>query len=211
MAIGSGEISKREALLVFIVFAFVGLGVAYWMMPYATKKEELTTLGARVESLERINQRARADLATGGVEELKNQAEEYTALFAILRQLVPESNEMPTLLEQVSTAARREGLEIMAVNPQPLIQGPEFDTHQYKISVTGGYHAVARFLTNVGSLSRIVTAVDVEFRDKEAVSGTITASTRSPDAANIAADFMIRTYVARTDPMTTSSAAGGTQ
>jgi type IV pilus assembly protein PilO len=211
MAIGSGEISKREALLVLIVFAFIGLGVAYWMIPYATTREELASLSARVESLDRINQRARADLATGGVQELKAEAEEYTALFGVLRQLVPESNEVPTLLEQISTAARREGLEISAINPQPLLAGPEFDTHQYKISVTGGYHSVARFLTNVGSLSRIVTAVDVEFRDRDATGGSNPASTRSPNSANVAADFMIRTYVARTDPLTTSSFAGGNQ
>jgi len=211
MAIGSGEITKREGILVLVAFAFIGLGVAYWMLPHAMKKEDLAALRGRVESLDRINQRARADLATGGVQELKAEAEAYTALFAVLRQLVPQHNEVPTLLEQVSTAARREGLEIAAINPQPLIPGPDFDTHQYKISVIGGYHSVARFLANIGSLNRIVTAVDVQFRDKDASNTASSAGTRAATTANVAADFMIRTFVARTDPMTTPSFTGGNQ
>jgi len=38
-----------------------------------------------------------------------------------MRSLVPAGNEVPALLEQVSTAARRVGLEINYIEPEPVI------------------------------------------------------------------------------------------
>ena len=197
MAIGSGEITKREGILVVIALAFIGLVAAYWFMPHATKQTELAELEGRVERLTKINQRAAADLASGGVQQLQAEADGYAQMFEVLRQLVPQSNEVPTLLEQVSTAARREGLEISGIKPEVIIAGPEFDTYQYRITVPGGFHAIARFLTNVGSLSRIVTAVDVTLKEPL---GAATAPKNST-VPTVSADFMIRTYVARSEPM----------
>ena len=211
MAIGSGEISKREAILVFIAAAFIALGVVYWMMPHAAKNEELSMLNSRIEALERINQRARADLASGGVGDLQAEAESYAQMFSVLRQLVPQTNEVPTLLDQIAVSARREGLEVGGIVPEPVIVGPEFDTYRYKVNITGGYHAVSRFLTNVGSLARIVTAVDVTFRDKDVANSALPSGTRIPSSANVLASFEIRTYVARTDPLPGTPVAGGNQ
>jgi hypothetical protein len=69
---------------------------------------------------------------------------------------------VPALLEQVSTAARRAGLDIASVQPLPMIVGEEFDTYRYKISVAGSYHPLAEFLTNVGSLTRIIAPANLQ-------------------------------------------------
>jgi type IV pilus assembly protein PilO len=210
MALGSGQITKREALLVVACVAFIGGVVWYWMMPHAVKTGELGILAARVESLTRTNQRAAADLASGGVSELQAEAESYARMFSALRQLVPQNHEVPTLLDQIAVAARREGLELGEIAPQPLLPGPEFDTHRFKMSITGGYHAVARFLTNVGALSRIVTTVDVKFVDKDGSTQTPARTARIPATANVTATFEIRTYVARTEPLPGTAIAGVT-
>ncbi len=207
MAIGSGEITKREGILVFVAVAFIGLIAAYWFVPHAAKTTELADLAGRVERLDKINQRAAADLASGGVQQLQAEAESYAEMFSVLRQLVPQSNEVPTLLEQVSTAARREGLEISGIVPQPITPGPEFDTYRYKITVPGGYHAIARFLTNIGSLSRIVTPVDVVLKEPLGAASQGKNST----LPTVTADFEIRTYVARTEPLPGPALPGGGQ
>jgi hypothetical protein len=77
----------------------------------------------------------------------------------MLRRLVPTEHEVPGLLEQVSTAARRAGLDLGGVAPEPVLAGTQFDTYRYKVTVAGGYHALAAFLGNVGSLPRIVAPV----------------------------------------------------
>jgi type IV pilus assembly protein PilO len=210
MALGSGQITKREGLLVFASVAFIGVVVWYWMMPHADKNEELDVLRSRVESLTRTNQRAAADLASGGVSELQAEAESYARMFSVLRQLVPQNHEVPTLLDQIAVAARREGLELGEIAPQPLLPGPEFDTHRYKMTINGGYHAVARFLANVGALSRIVTTVDVKFVDKDGATQAPIQNGRIPIVGNVTASFEIRTYVARTEPLPGTVSAGAT-
>lgn len=210
MAIGSGEITKREGLLVFLTVAFLGLIAVYWFLPYETRKMELADLQGRVEVLERTNQRARADIASGGVAELKAEAVEYGEMFEVLRELVPQNHEVPTLLKQVSDAARREGLELGGIQPEPIIEGPEFDTYRYRISLVGGYHSIARFLTNVGSLNRVVTSVNLSLADKTPANGNFTQTNRG-NAATVGAEFEIRTYVARTSALSAAGTSGGMQ
>ena len=117
----------------------------------------------------------------------------------VMRLLVPTGNELPSLIDQVSTAARREGLDIASLEPQPIIQGEMFDTYRYKVSVTGGYHALGEFLTNVGSLTRIVAPVNLNL----GLSGNRNANAVKLAPAGTAAvesKFEIQTYVIRTAP-----------
>jgi type IV pilus assembly protein PilO len=119
----------------------------------------------------------------------------YQQNLQLMRQLVPTSNEVPALLEQVSTAARRVDLDINTVTPEPVLQGEQFDTYRYKLTVIGGYHELAEFLTNVGSLTRIVAPVNIELHPS---SGNELA-TRRPKAgeAMLTSKFEIQTYVAK--------------
>ena len=113
-----------------------------------------------------------------------------------MRQLVPTSNEVPALLEQVSTAARRVDLDINTVTPEPVIEGEQFDTYRYKLTVIGGYHALAEFLTNVGSLTRIVAPVNLELEPSSG-QGAATARAASVDRPMLTSKFEIQTYVAK--------------
>ena len=116
-----------------------------------------------------------------------------------MRQLVPTGNELPSLLEQVSTAARREGLDLSTVEPQPVVQGEQFDTYRYRIAVTGGYHALGEFLSIVGSLTRIVAPINLTLTP--AANPNITAVKMAPPGtAAIDSKFEIQTYVVRTAP-----------
>jgi type IV pilus assembly protein PilO len=199
MAIG-GELNTRDGLLVFAAVLFLGAAAAYWYFPHADKKLELQELEARVDRLDATNQRAAADLASGTAADLSAEAEEYSRVLVTLRQLVPEATEVPSLLEQISTASRRAGLELGGIRPLPTIEGPEFDTHRFQIGVVGGYHAIARFLTNIGSLTRVITPVDLKLVDRENIGGS--PLRRSGDAALVQADFEVRTFVARSAPQT---------
>jgi type IV pilus assembly protein PilO len=112
-----------------------------------------------------------------------------------MRQLVPTSNEVPALLEQVSTAARRVDLDINTVTPEPVIEGDQFDTYRYKLTVIGGFHPLAEFLTNVGSLTRIVAPVNL---DLEPANGQEASNVRGKRGQSVlTSKFEIQTYVAR--------------
>jgi type IV pilus assembly protein PilO len=190
--------SQRDKLMLVVVLASLVMVIAFWQFVYAPKTAELAQVRTHVESLQGSNQRAKAELAKGSVNDLRQQALRYQQNLQLMRQLVPTSNEVPALLEQVSTAARRVDLDINTVTPEPVIEGDQFDTYRYKLTVIGGFHPLAEFLTNVGSLTRIVAPVNL---DLEPSSGQDASGSRNKHGQSVlTSKFEIQTYVARQAP-----------
>jgi type IV pilus assembly protein PilO len=187
--------------MVLVTMVALALVAAYWNFVYNPKAIELAALSGRVDTLETNNAKAKAEASKGNAEKLKVEAEQFARDLEVMRQLVPTGNEVPALLEQVSTAARRAGLDLATVQPEPVIEGQQFDTYRYKLAVTGGYHAVAEFLANVGSLTRIVAPVNLSLAP--ASNPNMDAVRRRPTGASaIDTRFEIQTYVARTSTVT---------
>ena len=202
MALGS-SLSKRDQIFISISVVAITLAGAYGYFLYMPKRDEIAVIEDHVSVLDKKNEQAKADLANGSVAKLKAQAVEYEASLAVLRQLVPTTNEVPALLENVSTAARRVGLDLASVEPMPVLTGEQFDTYRYKVSVKGGYHALAGFLTNVGSLNRIVAPVALDVH--EAPPADKKKARPKQGESTLDTNFQIQTYIAHTP---TSSNAG---
>jgi type IV pilus assembly protein PilO len=197
MAIGA-NMTKREQTLVSIGAAAVLLLGAYWYFLYNPKAAELAVTQAHVDSLDTRNQQARADIAQGSLQKLRAQSAEYDQSLKVMRQLVPRSNEVPALLEDISTAARRVGLDLATVVPMPVLPGEQFDTYRYKLAVIGGYHPVGQFLSNVGSLNRIIAPVTMAIK-LHPIADKTKARVRKGESL-IDTEFQVQTYVARTTP-----------
>lgn len=197
MAIGA-NMTKREQSLAGVAVVALLLAVAYWQFLYKPKARELAATSAHVDSLDRKNQEARADIAQGSLEKLRAQSVEYEQSLKLMRQLVPRSNEVPSLLEDISTAARRVGLDLATVEPMPVLPGEQFDTYRYKLAVIGGYHAVGQFLSNVGSLNRIIAPVTLAIKIHPGA-GRTKARVKKGESL-IDTEFQVQTYVARTTP-----------
>jgi type IV pilus assembly protein PilO len=197
MAIGANMTKREQSLAAIGVAAVILLG-AYWYFLYRPKAVELAVTQAHVDSLDRKNQEARADIAQGSLQKLRAQSAEYEQSLRVMRQLVPRSNEVPALLEDISTAARRVGLDLATVEPMPVLPGEQFDTYRYKLAVTGGYHPVGQFLSNVGSLNRIIAPVTMAIK-LHPLAATTKARLKKGESL-IDTEFQVQTYVARTTP-----------
>jgi len=203
MAFGA-NMTKREQTLVAIGVAAVLLLGAYWYFLYKPKSAEMTVMQAHVDSLDKKNQQAKADIAQGSLQKLKAQAVEYEQSLKVMRQLVPRSNEVPALLEDISTAARRVGLDLASVEPMPVLPGEQFDTYRYKLGVIGGYHPVGQFLSNVGSLNRIIAPVTMAIKLHPVANNTKARLKKGESLVDT--EFQVQTYVARTTPYAPPSA-----
>ena len=193
MAIGA-NLSKRDQTLISISVITVMLAGVYGYFMYMPKREDLAVIEEHVTTLDKKNAQAAADVASNSIPKLMAQAKEYEASLKVLQQLVPTTNEVPALLENVSTAARRVGLDLASVEPMPVLTGEQFDTYRYHVSVKGGYNALAGFLTNVGSLSRIVAPVALDVKE---ASPADKKKARPKDGESILdTDFQIQTYIA---------------
>jgi type IV pilus assembly protein PilO len=201
---------QRDQIMLGLIIASLGLGYVFFTYLWQPKDEELTASQARADSLVVMNQRAKSELAQGKTQEVKAEAQRYATDLEVMRRLVPTGNEVPALLEQVSTAARRVGLDIADVQPLPLLTGDQYDAYKYRLSVRGSFHQIAVLLTNVGSLQRIVAPVNLTL----APTSLGANAPRRAKVQAIEARFEIQTYVARTMPtppparVTTTSEAG---
>jgi type IV pilus assembly protein PilO len=203
MAIGANMTKKEQTYAALGLAAVLLLG-AYWYFLYKPKAAELAVTQAHVDSLDKKNQEARADIAQGSLQKLRAQAAEYDQSLKVMRQLVPRSNEVPALLEDISTAARRVGLDLATVEPMPVLAGEQFDTYRSKLAVIGGYHPVGQFLSNVGSLSRIIAPVTMAIK-LHPIADKTKARVRKGESL-IDTEFQVQTYVARTTPYTPPTA-----
>lgn len=218
MAIGA-SLTRREQVMVGIAVAAVMVIAGYWYFFHSSRSSELDALEKRVSTLETANTRARADLAEGSVDRLRAEAARDARTLEIMQHLVPTSNEVPALLEDISTAARRVGLDIASVEPLPVLPGEDFDTYRYKLSVIGNYHAIGHFLSNVGSLPRIVAPVSLEIKRPVATATAAPVAGRrpprtAPGKQKLETSFQVQTYVARVPARETAAldeAGGRTQ
>jgi len=189
-----GPQNQRDQILTAIAIVALALAGAYWYLVWDPKNTDVDKLAAHVDSLDVKNQQAKAQMAKGTVEQIRAEAAAYKENLSLMRTLVPAGNEVPALVEGVSTAARRAQLELAGLEPEPVIEGEMFDTYRYKIRLNGAYHDVAQVLTNIASLNRIVAPMNL----------TLTLPQGSPKAVPgkqlLAASFEIQTYVVRTTP-----------
>jgi Tfp pilus assembly protein PilO len=195
--------TQKDQYKLLVAILFLAAAGLYYNFVWTNKAQGLALVQTHVDSLNAMNKRAEQDVMHGSIDKLKAQATEFGSEVDIMRQLVPTGNEVPALLEAVSTAAREVGLDISSVAPDGVTQGDQFDTYKYKIGVTGPYHQIALFLTNIGELRRIVAPINL----------TLTISNtqpRTPDKSVqlLDASFDIQTYVAHTSPAAAPSRGG---
>jgi len=186
MALIPDDPTQRNALLVGVV-AVAGFYL-FWDYWYNPRSEELAEVEARIEQLEDQNRRAQI-LATRGGEELRERLELYERHVGRLEELIPQREEVPRLLNDITRVARDANVEVALMRPEPSEPGTFYSQQSYQLEAVGAYHGVGRFLTQVASLSRIITPIDLE----------ITPFTGQEDAVDVEhpvlARFRIQTYV----------------
>jgi type IV pilus assembly protein PilO len=146
-----------------------------------------------IAQLEAATDSAKKELARGSVADVRKRLESYRSSLLLLRRLVPERNEVPNLLDDISTRSKIRGVTLSQVVPQPVEPGPApFDTYTYNMSVIGRYDAIGQFLADVASLQRVIVPYNLT------VAAANTNSARAlgdSSGAMLEAKFQIRTYV----------------
>ncbi|HET9466454.1 MAG TPA: type 4a pilus biogenesis protein PilO, partial [Gemmatimonadales bacterium] len=128
----------------------------------AAGKERVVAIRDTIARLEAATDSAKKELARGSVADVRKRLESYRGSLMLLRRLVPERNEVPNLLDDISTRSKIRGVTLSQVVPQPVEPGPSpFDTYSYNMSVIGRYDQIGQFLADVASLQRIIVPYDL--------------------------------------------------
>jgi type IV pilus assembly protein PilO len=197
--------NPRNRSLLLVAIVVVGLAAVYHQLVWTPQNAENTILAARLDTLDSLNRIVKVEAAKGNAAKMRREADEFGRQLNVLRKLVPTENEVPALLESISSAARRAGLEFSDVQPDGVVSGDQFDTYKYKLAVTGSYHQVAQFIANIGALPRIVAPINVDMKPSNR-----TSPDRRPKKNEQFLDvhFGIQTYVARPVPAAPAGKAG---
>src|SRR5690242_1111857 len=121
--------NPRDQKLLVLGMLVVGLGALYQQYMWKPKDDELKVVEKRVVTLDSLNRMAKIEVAQGTAAKMRIEAEKYQRQLDVLRRLVPTENEVPALLDAVSEAARRAGLEFSDVVPDGVMQGDQFDAY----------------------------------------------------------------------------------
>jgi type IV pilus assembly protein PilO len=141
---------------------------------------------------------AKRELAKGTAEDLRKELDSHRASLALLRQMVPERNEVPNLLDAISTRAKIRGVNLAQVVPLPEVPGPApFNTFTYNMSVLGHYDEIGEFLADIASLPRIIVPQGVSMTAAAQTSAKVLGDTTG---ALLEAKFQIRTFVKSAEP-----------
>src|SRR5262245_10912700 len=116
---------RKQLLGLAIFLAVAGAGAfIYWIhMPAA---EKISQTRNRIDSLSAQVDSARRDLARGSVEALRQRVEDYQRSVRLMRRLVPEAGEVPNLIDDVSSRAKRRGINVAQFTPLAVEEGVPF-------------------------------------------------------------------------------------
>jgi type IV pilus assembly protein PilO len=164
----------------------------------AAREERVVAMRDTIAQLEASTDSAKRELARGTVEDLRKRLDTYRGSLALLRRLVPERNEVPNLLDDISSRGRIRGVTLSQVVPMPVEAGPvPFDTYKYNMSVIGRYDQIGQFLADVASLQRIIVPYDLTLDQANTTAAKALGDTTG---ALLEAKFQVRTFVKSPTP-----------
>jgi len=185
------------ALLIVVVL------VGTWFLLVSPKRGEVSELQAATESQEGKNASLETEVAL--LKEQNKKLPKYQAELAELRNRIPATEGMPSLIRQLRVAADKSGVDLDALTPQPAVAlvGPEGGTPavgeggslppealagvNFDIVVSGGYFEIQQFMNKVENLERyvqvsgftIAEGEETTEGDTEANAGDLTATLNS--------------------------------
>jgi len=95
------------------------------------------------------------------LEAYKKQLADIEQAFGALLKQLPNKQEMDALITDVNQAGLGRGLQFDLFKPEAETASEFYAETPIRVKVTGGYHDIAAFVSDVSKLSRIVTLQDI--------------------------------------------------
>ena len=196
---------QRSQIMMLLVLVAGAGGYFFWTKVQSPQSARIAAANAEADSLARIVEAAKRDLASGSVEDLRRKVEEYQGSLELMRRLVPQRNEVPTLIDDISTKAKVRGVTLGKIQPLSPEPGSPFDTFRYRLEVYGHFDQVGEYLADIASLPRIVVPQEVTLSTATPATQKLLGDTLG---ALLLAEFSIRTYVKGSGPPPAPSSPG---
>ncbi len=184
--VGSWPVIPKLGALVLLLIAVVFAG--YWF-DWRGQLEELARARAKEQDLRTafLDKKKQAV----NLEAYRNQLAEIEESFGEMLKQLPNKSEMEALLTDVNQAGLGRGLKFELFRPAPRESTSEFYAElPITIKLSGTYHDIGAFASDVSQLSRIVTLNDIALnagKDGGLILDAVAKTFRYLDESEIAA------------------------
>jgi len=147
----------KGVLLVALLVGIVGLGyVVDW-------QEQMETLDAgRAQEAKLKDEYIAKQQQAVNLDLYRQQLREIDSSFGALLKQLPNKSQMDALLVDINQAGLGRGLQFELFKPAPAETKREFYAElPVTLKLTGSYHDMGQFASDIGQLSRIVTLNDI--------------------------------------------------
>ena len=163
-------VAPKALLCVFIA---VGVAAALWFVKIKEYEEELAAEVAQEQTL-RADYQAKLIKAVS-LEALRRQREQIQQYVILLEKQLPSKAEMAALLSDINQAGLGRSLQFELFRPGQVVVKEYYAELPIEVRVTGKYHDMGAFASDIAHLSRIVTLNNIAINpvSKDAA-GTLT-------------------------------------
>ncbi|MCI3947566.1 type IV pilus biogenesis protein PilO [Pseudomonas syringae] len=156
---GSWPAAVKVIAGVLVAVLIFALGYFFFIQDLETQLE-----GAQTSEVTLKEQFSNKAFQAANLEPYKKQMEEMENTFGALLRQLPSDTEVPGLLEDITRTGLGSGLEFEEIKLLPEAVQQFYIELPIQITVVGGYHDLATFVSGVASLPRIVTLHDFEIK-----------------------------------------------
>jgi type IV pilus assembly protein PilO len=155
--VGRWPLAFRLGVIALVFVAVLGLGI-YWFIiedkaPRLKRaQDEEQTLRVTFENKQR---------KAANYDAYKAQLAQMEQSFGTMLRQLPGETEIPSLIVDISQTGLAAGLQEKLFVPQNEIPRDFYAEKPITISLSGGYHEIANFVSGVAALPRIVTLHDI--------------------------------------------------
>lgn len=150
--------------------------IAFYFLSYSPKSDEIDNLQVRQKKLE--EEIAKIDAASRSITKHRAEMAETKLMFAKASALLPQQQEIPSLLISISDVGQNSGLDFLTFIPKSEIKKDFYADIPVEIKVRGTYHNVGSFLDKISNLSRIVTVANLDMSNPRLQAGEMMLETR---------------------------------
>jgi type IV pilus assembly protein PilO len=133
--------------------------VAFYFLSYSPKTVEINKLQSQQKKLE--NEISKVEKASREITKHRAEMAETKLMFAKASALLPQQQEIPSLLISISDIGQNSGLDFLSFIPKSEMRKEFYADIPVDIKVRGTYHNVGVFLDKISDLSRIVTVSNI--------------------------------------------------
>lgn len=161
--LGSWPAAVKVIACMLLLVAAMALGYNFYL-----KDLQVLLDGQRAEEESLKQQFSSKAFQAANLDAYKVQMKEMEESFGALLRQLPSDTEVPGLLEDITRTGLGSGLEFEEIKLQPEVVQQFYIELPIQISVVGGYHDLAAFVSGVASLPRIVTLHDFDIKVADA-------------------------------------------